>query len=591
MPESPASSPPPHWPFGKRLVYTVGQRRKIIYAAISIATLAVVTAVGARRFVDSGTALRLANEAVKFMDQEDWESAESCIQKARTLRPEYPEVQRATAEYVLRIGGDPRSAISILDRLVARPEAAFEDRLRLAEAHLGTGSSDQARRIYESIFPADRERPQARKLLARILLAEGRTELATKELRAALEEDHENPESRLELAVLDMRREAFSERENASLSTIWMLASDPGKAGLRAMEVLATDINLSGSDYRRLLQLADSRAGLPPRVRYKVLTAYLRTFPQDTVGLVDSERSANAGKPPSAWPPFLRWLASLGKQEDIVKFLAPSQALASHELFPLWADALLATGRHSLLIKVLESGKTVPVSRTARFVLLAECSVKAGARPEEVVKRIETVYQSADGHRGEHANILRAAKVAESQAHWATAALGYSRLAGLKSPAAIDMLGKVYEMQMRLRDGASMLAAAKEMRDLQPGNAVFQKRVSYLQLLLGTNMEAEWAGAPPSRVSRVSTIVSADSSLEDDPFMNLLVCYRMGDRELATPQMSRLADPKSLEPGQRAVAAGILGWLGDQSLANTYLEQVPGRLLLPEEARFLRWLN
>lgn len=578
----------------RRLAWREVKKRLPIVVAIIVVAGVLTAGVGIamRRAWRSQEALRLAEQGGHLLDQEDWEGAGICARAARSLRPEYPEVQRAMADFVMRAGGDAHGAISILQKLVSGPGASLDDRARLMAAHLKNGSPEVARAIYEQMPAADQKQPPVREQLADILRVEGRAEEAARVLRAALEDDDGNPESRVKLAVLKIKSEAFSEREKASVDDIWRIASDRGRAGIRAIEVLATQIELNGNDPKRLMQLADAHPSLPPRVRYQVLAAFVRAHPLEKDAVVRSQLASNAGKPVSQWPPFLRWLAALGRDTEIVRILPERLALSSRELFSIWAEALLATGGAQRLQGVLTRGDMVPVDAVSRLVLLAECAAKTGARPEEVIKRIETVYQAGEGRRAHSAGIFRVTQLAEASAHWDTAAIGYAQLAKLNPSATIEMLEKVYEMNMRQRKGDAMLAVARDMHNQQPENVRYQKRITYLNLLLGIGIEKEWIAALGSTLAASAhTIVSAEMASGTDPLMRLLACYRLGDHERAASLARELTDPRNLEPGQRAVAAGILAWCGDQASAGVFLEQVPGLLLLPEERIFLRWLK
>jgi tetratricopeptide (TPR) repeat protein len=502
------------------------------------------------------------------------------VHKARSLRPELPEVQRATAEFAWRGANDIHAAVSILQGLAGRPDALIDDKIRLAEAALQSGSPVAARKIYEMLPSAERENPRAQKLLATILRAEGHGQEAMNVLRTALEQDVSNPESRLELAMLTLREEAFPEREKSSLDTIWKIASGGGKAGARALEFLASGVTLEGNQPKELRRLAAAHPALPARVHYAVLGACLRTSPSQTAALVEAEKMENSNKPASEWAPFLRWLASIGENAEIIKFLPRSYAMESRELFLIWADALLATGHHAYLAKTLSGGADTPVSQVIRGVLLAECAVKSRARQNEVTMRLETALEGAREDKRCAPYILRAARLAESCASWDLAAIGYARLAKINPAAALDMLEKTYEMNLRSRNERGMLDTALQMRDLQPENPKLQKRVSYLRLLLGIDMEKEWAATQADG--------STPRPAADDELTNSLAFYRLGDREGAGSHARNFAEPLNLEPGQRAVAAGVLAWLGDASGGSAYLEQVPGLLLLPEEAAFAR---
>ena len=555
-------------------------RRKTRIALSVLVVVAAGAALGIGpllRFTHARTARDLASRAMTLMDNDNWEDAGLAIQEARTLGS-IPEVQRAMAEFAWRGANDIRSAVLILQGLAGRPDARIDDKIRLAEATVQSGSPVAARKIYENLPSAERGNAQAQKLLAAILRAEGRPRQAMTVLRAALEQDVSNTESQLELAILTLRQESFPEREASSLNTIWKIASSGGKAGARALEFLSGGVKLEGNQPKELFRLAAAHPAVSPRVHYAVLGAYLRSFPSETTVMIEAEKKENSNKPASEWAPFLRWLASIGKNAEIIDFLPRSYAVESRELFLIWADALLATDRHAYLAKMLSAGADTPVSQVVRAVLLAECAVKSHARPNEITMRLESAFQGAGEDKRCAPYILRAARLAESGASWELAARGYAWLAKINPASALDMLEKAYEMNARCRNERAMLETAQQMRDLQPENPKLQKRVSYLRLLFGIEMEKEWAAAQAH--------ASPSHTAADDEVMNSLALYRLGDREGARSHARNFAEPLNLEPGQRAVAAGVFAWLGEPSRGTAYLDQVPGLLLLPEETAF-----
>lgn len=572
-----------------------GRRIRIgCYVAGVVFLVGIVTGFLVIRVTATRNARHLASEVPRLLDQDRWAEAEVAIREAQRLRPRLPEVQRAVAEFILRGGGDARSALSILQGLANRRGAALEDRIRAGQAALQSGSPADARRRFEKLAPAERENPSAQKLLAGILRAEGRAADAATVLRTALEKDNQDPESRFELAVLNLQAEAFEERETGSMAVIWEIAALPGRAGQRALEFLATKTRLSGPEAVRLRQLAANHPFCPPRLGYQALTAYLRVFPSEIDAFIEQEAKATRARPFGEWSPFLRWLAGLGRHAEIVRFVPESVALNSRELFLIRADALLATQRHQDLERILTSSRALPVDEVFASLMLVECLARSGATAGEVSKRIELVYQTAlaTSEPSKHAStILRAAELAESKGLWDVAERGYVRLTGLDSSSELALLEKIYEMHLRRRDGKAMLAAAEKLRELQPGNKEIGKRINYLRLVLGIGIEKAWAELNGGPQVLASTVEFVGEQSHSDALLAALALHRLGARRNAASVATNFPEPKSLLPGQRAVAAGLFAWLGDPRRANQYLEHVPGLLLLPEEARFLRWLQ
>jgi hypothetical protein len=136
-------------------------------------------------------------------------------------------------------------------------------------------------------------------------------------------------------------------------------------------------------------------------------------------------------------------------------------------------------------------------------------------------------------------------------------------------------LDALYLRLQKTGDTRHMLSTAKKMNAVMPGNADLERRLRYLRLLSGHEMEmvphAESAGAQDAAVDLLIVAMSA---------------YRLGQMEGITPPLSRIQQWNDLTPGQRAIAAGLLRHAGQEIEALRVWEKVSAAEMLPEERQF-----
>ena len=123
---------------------------------------------------------------------------------------------------------------------------------------------------------------------------------------------------------------------------------------------------------------------------------------------------------------------------------------------------------------------------------------------------------------------------------------------------------------------------SQEMLRRRPQNRSYAKLACYMDLLMGSRME----------ISADAARLLAEAA-PDDGESRLLIAfghYRMGNLAAAKAECARV-NVRELPPSYRAVAAAILGAVGEKIAAVAVSEELPKSLLLNEEVSLISpWL-
>ena len=532
-------------------------------------------------------AQRLAAAAVTEMNQGHWDQAARILFDANSLASDQPEVLRAMSVFLTRTKGDPRLLLQTLQRLYDSGMATIEDQTSYGTALVSTGNISGARKVLEDLPSQHREGRLALELLSRIQREQGLIAESEATLRRALLSEPDNPECAFRLALLDLSN-PFPEIKAGARSRLWTLAGDADdRAANGAIAFLAGDNDLGRVESSRLLELLERRPDPPTSLRFRVLSALIRTHPEEREQILENEfkRCRNEGVDQLA--EVLKWLAEEKEYGRMLQLAPENVAVSSAEVFPLMLLALSKQERWQEIRTLLTTQRNLPVSKARAALWLAEC--ESHLQPDLALARahLARALESADKAR-EQEVIRNTAALAEAKGLWDLASRGYRILAELGPQSQIPMLEKVYEVSSRSRDGEAMLETAREIQELRPASKVYASRVAYLQLVLGKEMElaADYLFGTSGEAVRIEGVVEGDPG-QWTSFLRAFAAFRFGDRSGMGTFLPGVTRPGALEPGQRAVFAGLLQATGRSAEAFTLAEGVPRQLLLQEELALL----
>lgn len=499
----------------------------------------------------------------------NWIDAGQNLARARSWLVNHPPVLRAYAELLTATGSDNLSLLQALRTLDSLNAAQPKDRVQMARILMSLGHVDLARHEYSELPAEQRQTREGLELLASIYQAEGRTDEAEKLFRQALTMSPDDPESRLHLAMIE-HADKFS--QGRARETLWDVASGTGTPALQALEFLATQGTLDGTEAQKLIALIEAHPGTTPRLRYAALSARLRARPQDREEVLTAETERVKGKDLDDLTPALTWLLQENEPQRLIALLPDGLYLKSGELLHPYLLALAAQNRWTDIDKLLTTQRSLPVSESFIHLWRARAADRLDFGIEFVRRHLTAAFASTQF--GQNAAIGQmTAELAEQTNQWDLASEYYAALAEKHPLKQIPMLEKVYDMAMRSRDTGAVLRSTRMLAKLLPDNQIYSQRLLYLELVAGEQIELT-----QSSVEKPGT----------EPLLRALAAYRFGDGPGTLKHLQALPANTDLPPGQRAVQAGLLALTGQPGPAYRIAETIPAILLLPEEMRFLQ---
>ncbi len=522
----------------------------------------------------------LAGKAAALMQEERWESASKILNDACAHAPDEPDVMRTTAKFLRDTGGDPGTVLYFLKRLNVLDVATTDDNIRYAETLMLVGEVTQARTIYDNLPDSVRNERRGLELLSKLLDEEGRKTEALETLRRGLLLEPENPECKLRLAILDIDQ-PFDETRRKARAAIWSLARQHDATALQAMSYLASSKELSPGEAQELVEVSAAHPKISDSQKFTILSAYMRLFPTERDAILTRECERFRGKGIDEVVRLLRWLSAENQHDKILSIVSRDVVLKSPDAFPSYADALIATKKFAELRDIIHARPAPPVTEAAANAYLAQCYSQL--EPDYIQTRhfIENAYRAAT-KSGELAILLKSAQIAESLGLLELAEQGYLLVAEKNARARVIVLNKVYDIAATRKAGDVMLDIATRITAERPDSDVYRLRVDYLHLLLGRGFEQ----ACESMLSAAQTSSANETSRA---LVRALAAYRIGDLTRTAAALRQVSEPQKMEPGHRAVFAGLTRITGgDATSAFKLAETVPSSILLEEELAFLR---
>lgn len=517
----------------------------------------------------------------QFAQEKDWKQAIGEMREARRWAPDDPEVLRASIRLIFDAGGDPRSVVELSDRLRKTGMATSADLALLGRAEVRRGEISNARALLEMLPSQDRQAPQALRLEADILAAEGRPDDAANALRRILAKAPDDCEILMALALTDTAS-SDPARRKAMKQKLWQFARTGG-AALPAIELLAQSKPLTTPEAQELLLLTEKAQGThtaKTNARLKVLSAQLRLSPQRRTDILQEEIKHWESVPPGETAPLLAWLAS-EREHALILRLVPEAMAARHTLLlPHYVGAMRGEGRWRELSHLLSSNR-INTAFPAQKIRLwqAETQARLDVTLAGAFQTLQRVFEEAE--RGDNLEeTLETGRLAEQIGHWELARRCYQSVAAKHPATRLSMLSRLYALAESQRDGQAMLTACADLLKLRPEDAAIQLQSLYLQTLLGTEIETAY--------HKLHTCTFS-SGMDQVHLLQALSSHRHGRQEEVSALLPKVTHPEKLPPGQRVVYAALLKMSGGEPGRSFHLvERVSPLLLLPEEKIFLQ---
>jgi hypothetical protein len=282
---------------------------------------------------------------------------------------------------------------------------------------------------------------------------------------------------------------------------------------------------------------------------------------------------------------FARWMVAIDESEQLLKYL-PDESLVKVQSLPpelllakLMAHARLGQWQH--VRGLLKPGQEKQLGTSRYHLWLARLHAQDPGGADLVRQHLQIVAGSS-GNGNETSLMLEASAVAVAIQDWPLAAQ-LCVAAARHAPTDISrtaLLEQALQHHSSALDCGAMMATAREIAQLTPGNRSHAFRADYLALLAGESFEIVFTREP---------IAGADDELQARArLLQAFAAFRLGMpvlRELLVHDIPRAA---SWAPGHRAVFAAMLAVSGQSAAAFRAGEDIRPSLLLPEEKRLLR---
>ena len=528
---------------------------------------------------------RYIPEIRRFMAAEDWANAARSLNDANRWAPQDSDVLRTAVDFVDKTGSEPRTMIRFLSQLDEKGELLPEEISKLGRAYVNLPDIKKAHDTYDRFTKDQLPKRPALELLSAIQKAEGLAARSFLTQRQALLADPENPQSVLDLALLDARSGDPS-LSGPARERLWPIARGGGDQAVPAIEFLSQHRQLTAQDAIDLMLLVESIKDKPKAesCRFKVLSANVRLHPHEREQIVNEELRRWNGRPAAHLPPLLAWLAEEKEHERILRMVSDKTAASYSAILPHYVTALRGLGQWGK-VKVFLSGRLDPSFPGVQArIWLAEAESHLSDDPSTPRHLLNTVFDETG--RGESmAAALKSAEMAEFLGYWDLSRRFYEGVAKKHAGATQSMLLKVYEMAQKETNGLAMLRSSEELLRLKPTDVVYLDRANYLRLILGTDIEVAIQALDATRDTPAHHI-TPDRHVAL-AFLRALSAYRQARYGDIAAELARVKSYDTFPPGARAVFAGLLAISGDTSGAYQIAEKVPLTLLLPEERRFL----
>lgn len=523
--------------------------------------------------------------AVRYIEARDWTNAAREVNDATYWAPKDPEVLRAAVLFLEKTGSDPRSMIRFLRILDEKGLLNKEDLSRLGKAYVAVPDLKMAYATHERFQGESMQQRPALELLSAIQKAEGLAARSFLTARQALIADSGNPQSVLDLALLDARSGDPS-LSGPARERLWPIARGGTEQSLAAIEFLTQHPLLTAQEAADLLKLVEGFKQNPKteKVRFAVLSSLIHLHPHEREKLVNAEIRRWDGQTVTLLEPLIAWLVQEQQHERVLRLISSQNATSHTVLLPHYAAALRGLKQWGALKELLAGRVNADFPSAQLSIWQAEAESHLSDDPTYPRRLLSTVFDQTG--RGENAEAaMQAAEMAEHLGYWDLSSHFCEGVALRHPGAAMSMYLKMYEMAQKETNGEAMLRSSQQLLKLKPTDVVYLDRANYLRLVLGTDIEIalktlDEAAQMPAHYMPADRLVAI-------AFLRALAAYRQGRVDEIGAALAQVKTVDTFPPGARAVFAGLLAVSGNAASAYQVAEKVPSTLLLPEERRFL----
>lgn len=522
-------------------------------------------------------ARKLSKEGTTLLDAGRPDKAFELLAQAVRKAPNDPLVTRSIAKCLDELPGAEKSAFRAWNQLQHLGAATWEDTVAMGQAALRCNDLARAIQIEASLPENCRQERQTREFRAAVLQKTGKF-AESKEMRLAIWREHQDdPECRVKLAADEITSQDKATRD-AATDVLWEAARGEGKLTVIALSALALSNSLDSTELGELAELASKAPAFNDMQRYWVFEQCVAKSPELVDTIIPLAKKLISPDKKETRDLYYQWVSRHSKSDAILNEISESDALGSRGLFLARANALMRRGQWESLERMLGS-RPLPVSKVDLELIRAFLArnLKEG---DTMVGHLNGAILYASGNN-KASELAQVGAGAESLGQVEVALTAYWELAEMDSPAKLPTLRRIYELSERRRDAAGMLKAANAMLQLEPSWHSSTSELDYLRLLSGIEMDQPLA----------HYLYEKDDASKQEPIALLskaLAEFHAGDAENIKHSLEIAAShAMKLEPGPKAVLAGLLWKTGKREEAAAIARDVVAAEMFEEERRYL----
>lgn len=512
---------------------------------------------------------RHLNAVAANMAGQRWSVAAEHLVEAHRLAPHDADMLLMMVDFLHATTDDPHLLVQTLDDLRDAGRSRPDHALMRVKALLDDGRPTEARAALNALSPPERESADGWTIESRLCHEEGDAAAARHAALEALSKRKDDADAQLQLAIVESWNTPF-EVQDAARRRLWQIAAGKDAAAHAAIEHLAADPVITGNEAEQLLRFAETHPMPKHGTRLSALSAVMKKKPEERKGLLAAEVDRYRGAEPSVLRQVVLWLASESEHGHVLDLLPARLARSTRELFPCYVISLAQVGRWKELREELQA-PSVPADRELVNMWLAWA--EGFLHPEGTRTRQQLESAITGAKKARHVEALRsAAQVAgihdlndlELDARLARASM-------LPREESI-LLAEALPLARRLNDTRQLLAISHRLAQLRPASEGFELQAKYYALLMGEALEKQ--PLAPAKADAAHVLVAA------------LAAYRLNDEKRLAELLNPAPDATAMQPGMRAVMAGLLARIGESARAFQLAEKIQLGSLLPEEKRF-----
>ena len=297
----------------------------------------------------------MAQRAEAELDNRHFDEAVASVRSSFQMVPNDPEVLRAMARIISTL--DVPGAMVYWNWVLESKTATDRDRRDAAEYALRQNLYSDASDIIQSLLQKNGDDPKNLVLAAKLYSLVGDSSKAMAfATRASLNEPG-NKATTIFLALEELKN---SYLHQAGVDSLFKVADEDDAYGLIALQRLVSVSNLSPQEIDHVIARLHSHPMGGELQKLSALSLELKRNPSQRNALLKDAVAAHQNASLDDLRQFTNWLNTVNESARVLSLISPQKALADHNLFVVYLDALIALKKWSDLKSILSQPK-IPI--------------------------------------------------------------------------------------------------------------------------------------------------------------------------------------------------------------------------------------